>query len=677
MQLKKLTYYLIALGIIVSVPAFADYDPDNCSGTDDAQAEKFFKKAAGFYSKDADKTKENLFKALEYDESYVDAWYMLADLTQQAYDKAINNPRMQKTLKEELHRYLMRILDICPKYDNYNLNYLVGEEFYNQKDFIKAEEYLSVFIRNTKPDNRAHQIAQSMVDEIQILRKFKSNPVPFDPEPVEGVSTKNDEYLPLISPDGEYLFYTHRYMKDDINSIYGPRSTEEFTIANRADSTYMHYVEAKAMPSPFNRGNNQGAISITIDNSTLFVTQCIQLTNYEYRNCDIYISRNTGYGWTELENLGPNINGKFTWESQPSISPDGKTLYFASVRPENIGTTENYQACDIYYSNLQEDGTWSKAQNLGAPINTDGNEKAPFFHADNRTLYFTSDKHDGLGGYDIFYSQQIDGQWEEPINIGYPINTEDDDLGFVVSTTGERAYFSSNQLNGEGGYDIYGFKLYQDARPDKVLFVKGQLLNEKGIAITDAKIEIQNALTRETTEGILDSETGKYAVAMRIEEEKDNNEYLMLVKRENSSFTSRLLETDKIDLSKPTEIEVTIQPIETGQAVTLHDVYFNFASSEIQKKSLIVLDNFIEFLNENPDLQFEIHGHTDNIGNDNSNMILSKERAKSVYEYLKNRGVSTERMNYQGFGETRPIATNETESGRAQNRRTEFFIIDN
>jgi outer membrane protein OmpA-like peptidoglycan-associated protein/Tfp pilus assembly protein PilF len=677
MQIWKLKYFFVLCGVLISGISLADFDPETCSGSDNKKAEKHFEKAKDYYYKDKNKAFEYLAKALKEDEDFADAYYMLADFAMQDYENAKGiNVKLEKQKQAEVHTYLMRILDICPKYENYNINYLVGETFFHDKDYIKAEEYLKVFVRNTKDNKKAVKIAQDMLDEIDLLRQFKRNPVPFNPEPVEGISTSEDEYLPLISPDGELLFYTRQFMKEDINSIYGRRLTEEFTVANRADSTYMHYVDARAMPEPFNRGNNQGGISITIDNSTLFVTQCIPLDDYQYRNCDIYISHRTAYGWSEMKNLGPNVNGKLTWESQPSISPDGKTLFFASVRPENLGSSEDYQSSDIYFTCLQDDGTWSKAQNMGKPINTEGNEKSPFFHADNRTLYFTSDGHDGLGGFDIFYSQQIDSAWTVPTNIGYPINTEEDDLGFVVSTSGERAYFASNKLNGKGGYDIYGFKLYEEARPDKVLFVKGKLINENGVAITDAKVEVQNATTREVTEGMMDNESGNYAVAMRVEEETEDD-YLMVVKRENSSFTSRLLDPDEMDNNQPTEINVTVQPIETGQAVRLHDIYFDFASAEIQKKSFIVLDNFVDFLNENPNLTFEIHGHTDDVGNDQSNMALSKERAKTVYNYLLDKGINASRMNYLGFGEERPIATNETDAGRAQNRRTEFFIVDN
>lgn len=675
MQIIKI-YILLFLSVLVSTFSYADNDPEDCSGTDNPKAEKYFKKAGELYSKDSQKAREFVLKALQEDEDYVDAWYMLADFTMQNYDKAWNNPRAQKKLRTDAHRYLMRVLDLCPKYDNYRLNFTVGEAFYRDKDYIKALEYLEIYIKHGDKKDNTYSEAKEMVKEIKFLREMKKHPVPFDPEPVEGISTNNDEYLPLLSPDGELMFYTHRFLKQNYNSIYGDEMTEEFTVSNRADSTYMHYVEARAMQSPFNKGSNQGGISITIDNSCLFVTLC-EYVSSDYKNCDIYISHRTYSGWTALENLGPNVNGKWTWESQPSISPNGKTLYFASIRPENMGSDDTHQTSDIYYTELLENGSWAKAKNIGKPLNTDGNEKSPFFHADNRTLYFSSDRHQGLGGYDIFFSQNVDNIWQEPKNIGYPINTEKDDLGFIVNTRGNRAYFSSNKLNGNGGYDIYGFQLYKEARPDKVLFVKGQLVNEQGEAITEARVEVMNTETQEISEGMVDDETGNYAVALRIDEEKDDENFLMVVKKENSSFTSRYIDTEKANSEEPTTMNVEIQPIETGQSVKLHDINFDFALDALQDKSLIVLDNFVDFLKENPKLTFEIHGHTDNVGNDNTNLLLSQNRAKTVYNYLLNKGISASRMNYQGYGESRPIATNETEEGRAQNRRTEFFIVDN
>jgi outer membrane protein OmpA-like peptidoglycan-associated protein len=674
----KATYFIIIMltGLVFQTFLNAQVPGnDSCGTTDNKKAKKFFDKAMDVYYQDREQAKEYLFKALEEDKDYANAYYVLADITYDEYENS-TFPQTKKRKRSETQNYMIQVVNLCPGYNDYIVNYLIGEIFYLDNNDKKAIEYLDFYIKHGNKETPEYSAAENIVNELKEIQNLKDRPVPFDPEPVEGVSTPDDEYLPLISPDGEMMFFTRRYLKNDINSIYGERMIEEFTVGYKADSTFMHYNNTKAMPSPFNKGNNQGGISITIDNSCLYVTQC-DFVSADYRNCDIYVSERTEYGWTSLKNLGQSINNKWTWESQPSISPDGKTIFFASIRPENMGNDNesNQQTSDIYYSERQNDGTWSKAKNIGKPINTSGNEKSPFFHADNKTLYFCSDRHPGLGGYDIFYSQHIDGEWQKPVNIGYPINTEKDDLGFVVNTRGNRAYFASNQLSGKGGYDIYGFELHKKARPDEVLFVKGQMINEKGTPLTDARVEIKNTNSAEVSEGLINYDTGDYAVAVRMDEEK-KDDYIMIVKKENYSFTSKYIDPDELDTDVPIEVDMEVKPIEKGQAVKINDIYFDFASSNFDDKSLIVLDNFIEFLNDNPTIQFEIHGHTDNIGKASTNLALSKERAKAVYNYLSEKNIDESRMDYKGFGENQPVASNKTEEGRAKNRRTEFYIVD-
>ncbi|HOZ30806.1 MAG TPA: OmpA family protein, partial [Bacteroidales bacterium] len=416
-----------------------------------------------------------------------------------------------------------------------------------------------------------------------------------------------------------------------------------------------------------------GASSITIDNSTLYITIC-EFVSRDYDNCDIYYSVRKSDGWSELTNLGSNINGIYTWESQPSISADGKTLYFSSIRPGNIDFDPDYPTCDIWYSTKNADGTWAKAQNLGQVINTSGNEKSPFIHSDSQTLYFSSDGHKGIGGYDIFFAKYRDNKWTNPINIGYPINTQNNDLGFVVNTQGTKAYFASNKFNGLGGWDIYSFDLYPDARPEKVFLVKGTLIDDSGAVVTEATLEVKNIRTEEVSQGVVDSETGNYAVAVTTEKDK-HDDFLMIIKKEDYSYTSALIETSDTTFVKPVEINFEVKPIEKGKAVELRDIYYATASYEIDNKSLAVLDGFAEFLIDNPTVKIEIRGHTDNTGNVQSNMTLSSNRAKSVYDYLISKSISRDRLRYQGYGPNKPIASNKTEEGRAKNRRTEFYIL--
>jgi outer membrane protein OmpA-like peptidoglycan-associated protein len=348
-------------------------------------------------------------------------------------------------------------------------------------------------------------------------------------------------------------------------------------------------------------------------------------------------------------------------------------LYFASIREGNIGFDPNNPTSDIYYSTKDEKGNWSKAKNLGPKINTPGNEKSPFIHSDSQTLYFSSDGHLGIGGYDIFFSKFRDGDWMTPINIGYPINTKNNDLGFVVNTQGTKAYFASNKLNGKGGWDIYAIDLYKEARPEKVFLVKGQLIDDDGNALADAKLEVKNTRTEEVSEGVVDAETGHYAVAVTAKNE--NDDFLMVVKKEDYSFSSTLIEPTEETFEKPIEVNFEVKPIEAGKSVQINDIYYATASYEINAKSYAVLNEFADFLKTNSTVKVEIRGHTDNIGSAQTNITLSNQRAKAVYDYLLSKGVPKSNISYKGYGPNMPIADNRTEAGRAKNRRTEFYIL--
>jgi outer membrane protein OmpA-like peptidoglycan-associated protein len=417
-------------------------------------------------------------------------------------------------------------------------------------------------------------------------------------------------------------------------------------------------------------------MSMTIDNKELYITLCkfVKGRNGPFKNCDIYVSYNRNNKWSTLKNLGPNINGKYSWESQPSISADGKRLFFASIRPTNMGFDySNNQSSDIYYSVKDANGNWSKAKNIGAPINTVGNEKSPFIHTDSKTLYFSSDYIPGVGGYDIFYIKEGDSGWEKPVNIGYPINKESNDVGFFVSTNGKKAYFSSDELDNNNRWNIYSFNLYERARPERVFFAKGKLLDEGGEVLTDAKIEIRSSKNNKVTTGMVDKETGDYAIAVAVEKDE---EILLTVKKKGRAFSSKYIKADEKETSAPKEITMEVKKLEVGKTVQINDIYFATNSAMFMKGSIFILDNFVDYLKENPSIKIEIHGHTDNVGSSWTNKKLSEERAKTVRDFIVFQGINQDRIvAYKGFGESKPIASNKTEKGRAKNRRTEFLII--
>lgn len=676
MTIQSIKFIVLAILFILLFNAFnlfAQDDEDGCPEVD-KKAKKTFESAKENLKKgNADLGYKLLVDATKIDESYARAYLMLAD---------INNSRSENSrvgtqplqFRNRAIDYYKKAAEFCPSLDNYRASFEVGKRYYISKDFKSAQPFIEKFIANSK-QSRLRPEAEMIFNHIKTYNDLISKPVPFNPVKVNGLNSAEDEFLPLISPDGEIAFYTHRYNKT--TNLGDKQRVDEFTMSERISKSsepIETFGKIKAMSTPFNenKNNGQGAISVTIDNNHLYVTIC---ENNQF--CDIWVSDYVDEQWTVLKNIGGAINGRRSWESQPSISSDGKTLFFASIRPGNIGfdlDDDASQTSDILMSKMGDDGNWKPAVNIGEVINTTGNEKSPFIHSDSQTLYFSSDGRDGIGGYDIYYSKMnADGTWSEPKNIGYPINTEGDEIGFIVSTFGNKAYFSSNKLQGSEGWDIYSFDLYEDARPKEVAIFKGEIKDEQGAPIEDAKIEIKDVKTNRITEGMVDKMTGKYAVALPIVKPED--EFIMTVKKKDYAFTSEYIKAKEIKKIEPVKVNFEVKPVEVGTTVKLNNIYFETSQAVFQKSSLVVLDNFLEYLQENPQIKISIHGHTDNVGDDKSNQMLSEQRAKAVAEYLILMGLDKSRIvSTHGYGETKPVSTNDTEEGRALNRRTEFVI---
>ena len=381
-------------------------------------------------------------------------------------------------------------------------------------------------------------------------------------------------------------------------------------------------------------------------------------------NFDICSSDFVQGHWTEIKNLGPNVNDPKQWDSQPSISSDSRTLYFSSAK-------DSLTRIDIYKSVQDENGNWKKAVKLGSNINTNGNDKSPFMHSDSRTLYFSSDSLPGLGGYDIYKCQMNEnGEWEKAVNLGYPINTEADEVGFFVSTDGHTGYFASNKLNnGAGGFDIYSFELYQEARPDNVYFQKGDMNGPGDNEIINATIEVKDAFTKKLTKIDVDSVTGEYAFIVNFK-----NDLLVSVRKEGYAFESKYVSVKDSSNYKPKEVDLTLKKLELGGQYTLNDILFSTNSFEINDTIKTVLDEFTVYLKENPQLRVSLQGHTDNVGDPPSNMTLSENRARTIADYLTSLAIDKNRIKYEGFGETKPIESNSSEEGRARNRRTVFVV---
>lgn len=595
-------------------------------------------------------------------------------------------------------KYLEPVRDKCPEYHS-DLYYVLGTAYYRKNRFPESAQALQKFLdfptddpTRLGEDFQAKQAdAERVMPELAFYAEFYKDQRPFDPKVMPGVSTAADEYLPMFSPDNELLFFTRasrRQAKGDFVST----QVEELVESRRAD-TKQDFGPGAALPSPFNLGDNYGGVTVSLNNKEVFVvigkpTEFKNPDGSVYKNMDIYRvhydthmdfgSGKQVFTWSEPENLGPAINTPDGWESQPTLSADGRTLYFAKSGRETRGT-------DIYFSTRDDQGEWSKARPLPAPITTDGDEKAPFLHTDSRTLYFAARPprdeqgredigrgHRGIGGYDLFFSRMNDdGSWSTPKNLGNPLNTTEDDHGLIVSADGHTAYFASGRYKGVGGLDIYGFELPKDARPEDIVIVKGEVRDEKGQAVTDAEVNITYMDTRKTEVIKVDQADGKYATVVKL---KPGADVIMTVKKADHVFDSRAFTMEDTARGGTAKVEMTLAKIEVGRSYKVNDIKYATNSAEITKASEHILDELITFLKENPKVRIEIQGHTDNVGRMEDNMALSNDRAFTVRTYLEAHGIAAARLASKGFGPTNPVADNSTPEGRAENRRTTFII---
>lgn len=593
---------------------------------------------------------------------------------------------------------------LCPTYHAstyYKLGYI---NYYIKDDIEQGKSYFQQFLdfKNSNPDaypeeyatwkaevNRLLKEVEVAIKKAETANEFFETKVPYDPVKVRNVSTPEmDEYLPMISPDNELIFYTRR---GDFRSLGDVQANvrEMFSVSQRPNAV-ADFNKGEGLRPPFNTPefNNYGGISLSIDNKEMFICACKDemVQGQSYNNCDIYVTyferRGTGgydYVWTPLKNLGTNINTKSGWEAQPTLSADGNTLYFASYRKTSKLT-------DIYYSTRQPDGSWAVAKPVEGPINTDGHDKAPFLHQDSETMYFVSQatetrKGAGTdGNFDVFYTRKDDnGNWIEPTNLGYPINTEKNEVGLVVSTDGKLAYIATDRGEGAKGVDLYYFELYEAARPKNVLFIKGELKDDFGDPVKDATVEINYKDSENKTAFTINGDDGKFAAVINTDEVQD---VLLTVKKKGHSFDTQLIKSDEIVAAKKgkafsdKKVDLEIGELEIGKAFTIDNILFATNSYTLTSDAKFVLDQFVAFLKENPTVKAGLQGHTDDQGNDAENLKLSDNRAKAAMNYIVSKGISKSRLTATGFGETEPKFENNNEANRAKNRRTDFKLTE-
>ncbi|RYE42758.1 MAG: flagellar motor protein MotB, partial [Sphingobacteriales bacterium] len=317
-------------------------------------------------------------------------------------------------------------------------------------------------------------------------------------------------------------------------------------------------------------------------------------------------------------------------------------------------------------------GTWGEPQNAGAAINTAGDESCPFIHADNQTLYFTSSGHLGYGGEDLFLvRKEAGGNWSKAINLGYPINTIENEGSLSIAADGKTAYYASDRSDSKGGLDLYTFQLRDDIRPARTLWIKGKVFDKKTTKGLPSSVELTDLATQQTLSSIQTDGSGSYLITLPV-----GKDYAFNVNRRGYLFFSENFSLTEKSPDSTYNIDIPLQPIEANATIILKNIFFDVNKFVIKPESYSELDKIVSLLKENPTLTIQIHGHTDNVGKAADNLKLSNDRSEAVVKYIVSKGIPANRLSAKGFGATNPVAGNNTDEGRAQNRRTELKVIN-
>ncbi len=589
-----------------------------------------------------------LNQVLKTDPQYYMAYFGLADI----YHETKEHQLEKDALVNGLHI----------SSDRFPLGYkFLAELLYADASYAEALENIEHYNRLKKPltteENR-------LLESCRFAVKALGSPVAFHPENAgAAINTTEDEYWPSLNGEANALVFTRLITKDmEGRKISYPQ--EDFYIS-RKDS--VGWQKALSLGPPVNTGENEGAQCISADGRLLFFTGCGRPDGLG--SCDIYMSVRQKNKWSEPVDLGNPVNTN-AWESQPSVSADGRLLYFTSNRKGGKGKMDIWRAEEI---GVSPEGfpVYGKVINMES-VNTQGNELSPFIHADGKTLYFSSDFWPGMGDKDLFFISIDSTQTTIPQNLGYPVNTSGNEEGLVVEVSGDRAWYTANNT-GFGGRDIFTFQLPEALKPRPVSWVKGKIVNRKTGQLIFSDIVLNDLVTNRLAQHLYPFENeGEFLFCL-----PSGHNYGLNISKEGYLFHSEnfnLLEAN--NRHQPLNLTIALDPIETGKTTILKNIFFETDSFSLKSESRGQLKDIVDFMKANPGLVIEIGGHTDNQGSDTHNLVLSGKRADAVVKSLIGMGVPPARLKSKGYGFSIPVADNSTEEGRALNRRTEFKVIE-
>ena len=527
-------------------------------------------------------------------------------------------------------------------------------------DYVNALSNYKTYLRNKGNSEKNRLVAEKNIRNCEFAIEAMKNPIDFKPVNAgNAINTTDDEYWPSITADGQTLMFTRQVFSRYFPPTGKAITQEDFYQSFFRDNEWTLAVNAGG---PLNTKENEGAQTLSSDGKYMYFTACNRPGGLG--SCDLYFSAYNKGQWSIPYNLGAPVNTS-SWESTPSISADGNLLVFSSSRPGGIGGK------DLWYSTRKSNGKWSQPVNFGKTLNTEADEMSPFLHFDGKTLYFASDGRPGMGGFDIYMTRMNpDSTWSEPKVLGYPINTFNDEMGLVIESGGNKAYFSSKRDN-VNGKDIFYFDLQESIRPDPVSYLKGKVTDRETGKLLKADYELINLSSNKITMKSTTDEEGNFLVCLP----SGYNYGINVSKPGYLFFSDNFMFEGQHTASAPMIKRISLSPAKVGEKILLANVFYEIDSWELKKESILELNNLADLLSYNKNLIVEIGGYTDSTGTDEHNLTLSEKRASSVVNYLVSKGISSARLKSKGYGNSSPIGNNVTTEGRKLNRRTEAKII--
>jgi len=605
-------------------------------------------------NRDFETALENYNKAIEADSTFAEGHFRIAKDIFLIYN-----------YKNEMLYHFEKAISLAPTERRYAIAYMyVIENKMSSGDYEAVKEFSNNYKTLDVSSEKQSLYVNKVLADCEFAEEGMQNPLPFSPTPLPSpLNEMHLQYFPALTADEKTIIFTARLEPNSQDK----NPDENIYISNFENG---EWTVPQSISQNINTPFNEGTSSISADGKVLVFTACASPDNPYlncYGRCDLYVSYREGDNWSTPENLGRGVNSK-AWESQPTLSADGNTLYFISERNGGLGRR------DIWVSKRQEDGSWGQAQNLGSPINTEWDEVSPFIHVNGKTLYFSSQGHVGFGGYDLYMSNFEEGNWQTPQNLGYPLNTYEDQVGLFITADGTKGYYSVEEVEDFTYLSsvLHIFEVPEEAQPNIVShYVTGKVYDANTGETLQATVELYDLATG-SLEGKVgtDPVNGSYTIILN-----EGSRYAVQVNKLNYAFKSLSFDFEKTENQTELVIDIPLEPITQGTVFTLNNIFFDANEYALKPESKIELDKLIKFMQENSQVRGEISGHTDDRGSESDNQTLSLNRAKSVYNYLIENGIDANRLTFQGYGETKPAASNDTEENRAKNRRIEFKIL--